>query len=292
VISLTPVTGIVTRKLSVNIKSQNFWLKSGEQKDLGQETWVTILQQGVSDTVLQCRTISYEHIPRIDYFKPASSTIVSVDMKTIGTRIGYIDGAGDKVPDALTAMGYKVIKLDENSVTEEGLKNLDAIIAGVRAYDVHDWLSGKYPVLMNYIKNGGNLIVQYNRNQGTDSTGIGPFPFGISNARVTEENAQILFLNPSHPVLHFPNEISDKDFDGWIQERGIYFAQHFDPGYQAIFSMHDSGEPDQNGSLITASYGKGSFTYTGLVFFRELPAGVPGAYRLLANIIALNSTKR
>ncbi len=291
-ISITPLKGIETRKLSVNIKWQNFWLKSYEQKDLDQETWVTNLHQGVSDTVLQCRTISYEHIPRIDYFKPASTTIVSVDLKIAGTRIGYIEGAGDKVPDALTAMGYTVVKLDENSVTEEGLKNLDAVIAGVRAYDVHDWLSGKYPVLMNYIKNGGNLIVQYNRNQGTDATGIGPFPFGISNARVTEENASVHFLNPSHPVLHYPNEISDKDFDGWIQERGIYFAQHFDPGYQAIFSMHDTGEPDQNGSLITATYGKGNFTYTGLVFFRELPAGVPGAYRLLANIIALNSTKR
>ncbi len=291
VINITPVTGIETRKLSVNTKWQNFWLKSDEQKDLDQETWVTNLRQGVSDTVLQCRTISYEHIPRIDYFKPAVSTIVAVDLKTAGTRIGYIEGAGDKVPDALTAMGYTVIKLDENSVTEDGLKNLDAVIAGVRAYDVHDWLSGKYPVLMNYIKNGGNLIVQYNRNQGTDSTGIGPFPFGISSARVTEENAPVHFLKPSHPVLHYPNEISDKDFDGWIQERGIYFAQHFDPGYQAIFSMHDSGEPDQNGSLITGTYGKGSFTYTGLVFFRELPAGVPGAYRLLANIIALNQPK-
>jgi len=110
-------------------------------------------------------------------------------------------------------------------------------------------------------------------------------------ARVTEENAPVHFLIPSHPVLHYPNEINDKDFNGWIQERGIYFAQHFDPGYQAIFSMHDTGEPDQNGSLITATYGKGSFTYTGLVFFRELPAGVPGAYRLLANIIALNKPK-
>ncbi|HXB30530.1 MAG TPA: hypothetical protein VNW49_11960, partial [Puia sp.] len=291
VISITPVAGIETRKLSAAIKRQNFWLKSNEQKDLNEETWVTNLQQGTSDTVLQCRTISYEHIPRIDYFKPAKSTIVSVDLKTAGTRIGYIEGAGDKVPDALTAMGYTVIKLDANSVTEEGLKNLDAVIAGVRAYDVHDWLSGKYQVLMNYIKNGGNLIVQYNRNQGPDSTGIGPFPFGISNARVTEENAPVHFLIPSHPLLHYPNEINDKDFNGWIQERGIYFAQHFDPGYQAIFSMHDTGEPDQNGSLITATYGKGSFTYTGLVFFRELPAGVPGAYRLLANIIALNKPK-
>ncbi len=144
---------------------------------------------------------------------------------------------------------------------------------------------------MDYIKNGGNLIVQYNRNQGSDSTGIGPFPFGISNARVTEEDALVRFLHPDHPVLNFPNEISNKDFDGWIQERGIYFAQHIDPDYQAILSMHDSGEQDQNGSLITGTYGKGNFTYTGLVFFRELPAGVPGAYRLLANIIALNQKK-
>ena len=291
VISLTKVAGIEYRELPVTIKRQNFWLKSDEQKDLNQVTWVTNVQQGVPDTVLQCRTITYEHIPRIDYFKPARSTIVSVDLKTAGTRIGYIDGAGDKVPDALTAMGYTVVKLDENSVTDEGLKRLDAVITGVRAYDVHDWLSGKYSVLMDYIKNGGNLIVQYNRNQGSDSTGIGPFTFGISSARVTEENASVHFLNPSHPVLHYPNEISDKDFEGWIQERGIYFAQHFDPAYQAIFSMHDSGEPDQNGSLITATYGKGSFSYTGLVFFRELPAGVPGAYRLLANIIALNQPK-
>jgi LmbE family N-acetylglucosaminyl deacetylase len=290
-ISITPVAGIETRELPASIKGQKFWLKSDELKNLNEETWVTNLQQGVSDTLLQCRTISYEHIPRIDYFKPAKSTIVSVDLKIAGNRIGYIEGAGDKVPDALTAMGYTVIKLDENSVTDEGLRNLDAVIAGVRAYDVHDWLSGKYTVLMNYIKNGGNLIVQYNRNQGTDSNGIGPYPFGITNARVTEENAPVSFLKPAHPVLHYPNEISYKDFDGWIQERGIYFAQHFDQGYQAILSMHDSGEPDQNGSLITATYGKGNFTYTGLVFFRELPAGIPGAYRLLANLIALNQPK-
>ena len=117
---------------------------------------------------------------------------------------------------------------------------------------------------------------------------IGPYPFVISNIRVTEEDAPVNFLLPEHPVLHFPNEITDKDFEGWIQERGIYFAQRTDPHYQAILSMHDSGEPDQSGSLIIASYGKGTFAYTGLVFFRELPAGVPGAYRLFANIIALN----
>ena len=172
------------------------------------------------------------------------------------------------------------------------LNSLDAVMTGVRAYDVHDWLAGKYSVLMEYVRNGGNLIVQYNRNLGLDTTGIGPYPFGISNARTTEENAPVHFLLPAHQVLHYPNEISDRDFDGWIQERGIYFAQHMDPKYQAILSMHDAGEADQNGSLIIGDYGKGKFTYTGLVFFRELPAGVPGAYRLLANIIALNKQKK
>jgi LmbE family N-acetylglucosaminyl deacetylase len=290
-ISLTSVAGFKTSELSMTTTAQNFRMKSDEPNDLNQVTWVTDLRQGISDTLLQCRTISYEHIPRIDYFKPAKSTIVSVDLKIAGSRIGYIEGAGDKVPEALTAMGYTVIRLDENSVTPGILQNLDAVITGLRAYDVHDWLARKYIVLMDYVKNGGNLIVQYNRNQGNDSTNIGPFPFGISNSRVTEEDAPVLFLQSAHRVLHFPNEISGKDFDGWIQERGIYFAQHIDPRYQSILSMHDSGEPDQNGSLIVGSYGKGSFTYTGLVFFRELPAGVPGAYRLLANIIALNQTK-
>jgi hypothetical protein len=250
-----------------------------------------MLNNGMTDTLLQCRTISYEHIPRIDYFKQARSTVVSVNLQTRGSRIGYIEGAGDKVSDALTAMGYTVIKLGENAVTKDGLQNLDAVIAGVRAYDVHDWLYGKYSVLMDYVNSGGNLIVQYNRNLGSDTTGIGPYPFGIANARVTEEDAAVHFLEPGGSILHFPNEITDKDFDGWIQERGIYFANHIDPRYQKIFSMHDSDEPEQNGSLITGSYGKGNFTYTGLVFFRELPAGVPGAYRLLANLIALNQHK-
>jgi hypothetical protein len=254
-------------------------------------TWVIRTKNGATDTLLQCRTISYEHIPRIDYFKQAKSTVVSVNLKTAGKKIGYIEGAGDKVPDALSAMGYTVVRLNEDMISSSVLQNLDAVITGVRAYDVHDWLKEKYGVLMEYVKNGGNLIVQYNRNLGNDTTGIGPYPFGISNARVTEEDAPVQILLPSHPVLHFPNEITDKDFEEWIQERGIYFAQHIDPRYQAVFSMHDSGEAEQNGSLIIGNYGKGYFSYTGLVFFRELPAGIPGAYRLFANLIGLNQSK-
>jgi hypothetical protein len=287
-ISITPISGIESRMGGGTPDGPDYILKSDLDKDLNTATWVTRSVNGVRDTMLQCRTIFYEHIPRIDYFNPAKVTVVSINLKTRGNRIGYIDGAGDKVADVLSAMGYSVVKLNENNINTAFLENLDAVIAGVRAYDVHDWLAAKYNVLMNYVKNGGNLIVQYNRNRGTDSTGIGPYPFVISNIRVTEENAPVVFLQPDHPALHFPNEITSKDFEGWIQERGIYFAQRTDPRYQSVLSMHDSGEPDQSGSLITAGYGKGTFTYTGLVFFRELPAGVPGAYRLLANLIALN----
>jgi LmbE family N-acetylglucosaminyl deacetylase len=291
-ISLTPVNGFESREISKAGSKDFFRLKSGETKDLNHIAWVVRVQNNMTDTLQQCRTISYEHIPRIDYFKPAATTVVSVNLKTAGSRIGYIEGAGDKVPDALTAMGYTVIKLSEDNINPLELKNLDAIITGLRAYDVQKWLAGKYAVLMDYVYNGGNLIVQYNRNRGADTTGIGPWPFGISNARVSEEDAPVRFLQPEHPVLHFPNEITAKDFDGWVQERGIYFAQHTDPKYASVLTMHDTGEPDQNGSLITGNYGKGNFTYTGLVFFRELPAGIPGAYRLFANLIALNQHKK
>ncbi len=290
-ITITPIPGFQTTDISHSDNKNEFLLKSNLKKDQNIATWVTRVKNGTTDTLLLCKTISYEHIPRIDYFKQAKSTVVSVNLKTAGKKIGYIDGAGDKVPDALSAMGYTVIKLNEDMITSSVLQNLDAVITGVRAYDVHDWLTRKYSVLMDYIKNGGNLIVQYNRNLGNDTTGIGPYPFGISNARVTEEDAPVQFLLSTHPVLHFPNEISEMDFDNWIQERGIYFAQHVDPKYQTVFSMHDSGEAEQTGSLIIGNYGKGYFSYTGLVFFRELPAGVPGAYRLFANLIGLNQPK-
>ncbi|HEY4064065.1 MAG TPA: PIG-L family deacetylase [Puia sp.] len=248
--------------------------------------------QGHKDTALELKTISYDHIPRIDYFLPTVEKFVVANVKTAGHRIGYIEGAGDKVPQALQQMGYEVVLLKEKDLTPGMLKQFDAILTGVRAYDVHDWLKDRHAVLMDYVKEGGNLIVQYNRdNLGTANTNIGPYSFAVSNIRVTDEHATVNFLQPDHPVLNYPNKITDKDFDGWIQERGIYFASQTDPAYESVFSMHDPGEQEQKGSLVIAGYGKGKFVYTGLVFFRELPAGVPGAYRLMANIIALNQKK-
>lgn len=249
---------------------------------------------GKVEEAKELRTISYDHIPRLDYFHTPEVKLVVADIKTVGKRIGYIEGAGDKVPEALLQMGYDVVMLKEKDITPATLRTLDAVITGVRAYNTQDFLVDKYDVLMEYVEQGGNLIVQYNTNNFAGplrNSKIGPYSFSIGRNRVTDENAKVTFLQPNHPVLNFPNKITDADFNNWIQERGIYFAEQLDPKYETIISMNDPGEPEQKGSLIIADYGRGKFVYTGLVFFRELPAGVPGAYRLLANIIALNAKK-
>jgi LmbE family N-acetylglucosaminyl deacetylase len=255
-------------------------------------SYLVYQRNGRRDSAKELKTISYDHIPRIDYFLPSIGKFVAADVKTAGHRIGYIEGAGDKVPEALEEMGFEVVLLGERDINAANLSGFDAIITGVRAYDVHDWLAARHDVLMQYIDGGGELIVQYNRdNLNRQSLKIGPYPFAVSNIRVTDEMAQVNFLTPEHPVLNFPNKITSKDFEGWVQERGIYFAGQADSAYKTVLSMKDPGEQEQKGSLLIADYGRGKFVYTGLVFFRELPAGVPGAYRLMANIIALNHKK-
>jgi len=251
-------------------------------------------QQPEKDAAKVLRKIQYDHIPNINYFSNAVMRNVIVNVKTVGKKIGYIKGAGDKVPEALAQMGYDVTFLDEKNIASGNLSQYDAIITGVRAYNIYDWLNTYHSLLMQYVENGGNLIVQYNTSNqlGSVKGKIGPYDFGISRARITDENAAVKILQPDHQILNFPNKITSKDFDGWIQERSIYHASNWDKHYETIFSMHDSGESDDEGSLITTKYGKGTFVYTGLVFFRELPAGVPGAYRLMANIIALNKNQK
>ena len=232
--------------------------------------------------------ISYDHIPDIFYSYVDLSKVIKMDLKTEGSTAGYVAGAGDKVPEALQQMGYKVTLLQEADITLDNLKQFDVIITGVRAYNIHSWLSNAYPVLMQYVKDGGVLLVQYNTNNsiGPMRARISPYLFNISRNRVTDETAAVHFLLPGHAALNYPNKITNKDFDGWIQERSIYHAENADSNYEHILSMKDPGESEQDGSLIIANYGKGRFVYTGLVFFRELPAGIPGAYRLFANLIA------
>jgi hypothetical protein len=242
---------------------------------------------------LEMHEIRYDHIPFINYFTTLTVKNINLDLKIIGKKIGYIVGAGDKVPEALEQMGYDVAILGDKELSRNNLQQYDAIITGVRAYNTDAWLSNYYDKLMKYVNDGGNLIVQYNRNTNAGPLPkMGPYKFDISGNRITDENAEVKFVNPNHSVLHYPNEITQEDFKGWTQERSIYHATNFDrPNFETVFSMHDPGENDDEGSLIIAKYGKGTFVYTGLVFFRELPAGVPGAYRLMANLIALNKQK-
>ncbi len=240
---------------------------------------------------LELHSINYDHIPPVIYTKPTVFTSLYFDLKIAGKSVGYIAGAGDKVPQALEEMGYKVTMLKENDINTQNLKQFDAIVTGVRTYNTNEWMSNVYETLMQYVKEGGVLLTQYSTNNFASNvkSKIGPYNFDISRTRVTDETAKINFLLPNHPALNYPNKITDKDFDGWIQERSIYHAEKIDSNYQRILSMKDPGETEQDGSLIITNYGKGKFVYTGLVFFRELPAGVPGAYRLFANLIAAPS---
>ncbi|MDB5279774.1 MAG: LmbE family protein [Ferruginibacter sp.] len=232
--------------------------------------------------------INYDHIPEIAYNFYDQVPVLKIDLKIAGSLVGYIPGAGDKVPQALEQMGYKVVMLKQTDLTVANLKQFDAIVTGVRAYNINEWLSNSYDALMQYVNDGGVLLTQYNTSNaiGPVKAKMSPYPFTISRNRVTDEEATVNFLLPDHPALNYPNKITAKDFEGWVQERSIYNAENIDASYQRILSMKDPNENDQDGSLIIANYGKGRFIYTGLVFFRELPAAVPGAYRLFANLIA------
>ncbi len=239
------------------------------------------------------RRIEYDHIPAQFYLPPAEARLVPVALKTGGKNIGYIKGAGDDVPAALRGVGYTVTELDEAAVMTGDLSGYSAIVTGVRAFNTQAWLQTAGEKLAAYARAGGNLVVQYNTNNriGPVVARIAPDSFTITRDRITDENAVVNFLTPSHPALNIPNKISAADFDGWIQERSIYHASNWAPSYTPILSMADPGEKANNGALIIAPYGKGNVVYTGLAFFRELPAGVPGAFRLFANLLALPVNK-
>jgi LmbE family N-acetylglucosaminyl deacetylase len=290
-----------------NVKLKNEHSQNVIQTKSGEGSFYSIKNPGVKNSELidwsasdgnenydSYKTIiEYPHIPNIIYFKKATSKLVSIDLKISGKKIGYIPGAGDKVPDALQKMGYQVTMLSAKDITANNLKQYDAIVTGVRAYNIFQWLNDSYNTLMNYVKDGGVLLVQYNTNNniGPLKAKIGPYPFTISRTRVTDENADVKFVHPGNSLMNYPNKISQKDFDNWIQERSTYQAENYEKNYKTLFAMHDAHEAATEGSLIYTDYGKGRFVYSGLVFFRELPAGVPGAFRLFANLIAKPTTK-
>ena len=257
-----------------------------------QEVEVRLASQNLPTALDQMykRTIQYDHIPTITYFAPATTKLVELTVKTKGTKVGYIDGAGDKLPEALIELGYQVTVLKESDIEISKLKTFDAIVVGIRAYNMYEFLTNKNEVLNEYISQGGNLIVQYLKSNqvGIRKVKVGPYAFTVnSGKRVTQENVPVNFVLTTHSVLNFPNKIEKPDFDNWVQERSTYMAENVDAHFEAPLSMNDKGETPSTGSLLIAPYGKGNMVYLSLVLFRQLPAGNPGAYKLLANLISL-----
>jgi len=244
----------------------------------------------INDTKARAmNTITYDHLPTQVWFPESKTKLVYVDVKTKAKRIGYVPGAGDLVPEALRNIGYQVDLLTEADLEQENLKKYDAILTGIRFFNVDERSPYMAPKLMEYAKQGGNLIVQYNTRHRMKTEDIGPYPITLSRDRVTEENSEVRFLAADHPVLNTPNKITQADFNNWVQERGLYFPNEWDDKYTAILSWHDVNEPPRDGALLVAQYGEGHYAYTGISFFRELPAGVPGAYRLLVNLIEMGN---
>ncbi|HAI82846.1 MAG TPA: PIG-L family deacetylase [Chitinophagaceae bacterium] len=297
-------------KQEMRYAQENYWSANGGAIPLVQfiknntqpnSTWRTdtilyqptqlgmVSRNGNSNYSSYVRTIEYDHIPTITYQKAAVTHIINQPIKTAGKRVGYIAGAGDKTAEAIQLLGYEVVMLTQKDMLPDNLQKFDAIVTGVRAYNTEAWLSSAYDVLMQYVQQGGNLIVQYNTNNqiGPVRAKMSPYPFNISRVRVTEENASVTMLQPNHAIFNYPNRISNSDFDGWVQERSVYQAEQLDKAYIALLEMNDTGETPSKGSLIVAPYGKGNFVYTGLALFRQLPAGVPGAYKLLANLLSM-----
>jgi LmbE family N-acetylglucosaminyl deacetylase len=230
------------------------------------------------------RTISYKHIPTLTYFSPASFNLIQADWKISGEKIGYIPGAGDDVPGVLSSLGYNVAMIGAEDYSVDYLSQFKAIVVGIRAYNTNETLAANQQVLMGYVRSGGNLIVQYNTSSPLLASQIGPYPFAIGRDRVSVQNSPVT-ADWSSSVLTSPNQLKEEDLSGWVQERGLYFATAIDSAYQTPFSMQDPDEPASNGSLIVGKYGKGTFVYTGISFFRQLPAGVPGAIKLFINLI-------
>ena len=233
--------------------------------------------------------IDYNHIPKQSVLMKSEAKVVRLNIQKAGSYIAYIKGAGDTVPDNLRQIGYTVVMVSPEDISFENLKKYDAVVMGVRAYNVVKSLKFKQKYLLEYVENGGNMIVQYNTSRNVD---VGaPFSLNLSRDRVTDEFSEVRILDKRHSLLNFPNKITNKDFEGWVQERGLYFPGSWSKAYTPILAMNDKNETSKNGSLLIAKYGKGNYIYTGLSFFRELPAGVSGAYKLFANMLSVGKDK-
>jgi len=288
-----------------------------------------IAQVGTHTISTGTEVIQYPHITTQTLLPPAEATLVRADIKILSKTVGYIMGAGDDVPQAIRQLGCEVTLLTESDLAHGDLARFDAIVSGVRAFNTRPDLRANYQRLFDYASNGGTLIVQYNvpeggappapaaaaapgqaapatpsapaaappatpaaANEGGLLAHVGPYPIRFSrNDRVTVEDAPVTFPNPDLRLLHQPNQITNADFDGWVQERGLYFSDEWDPKYSSVLESHDPGEMPLPGGMLYTKLGKGAYIFSAYDWFRELPAGVPGAYRLFANMLSAAKTQ-
>jgi LmbE family N-acetylglucosaminyl deacetylase len=303
----TPVSGDVRLQLpaawTANPATRPFSLtQQGEKESL---SFMVSVPASPGDFVVQAvarfgnqearsgyNVVAYPHIETRYVYSPAESKVAVMNLVTTVKSVGYVEGTGDAIPDALRQLGIDVTVLSPKDIASSDLSRFQTIVLGVRAYAVRDDLRAYNKRLLEYVSNGGTLIAQYNRGNELGNLQIGPYPFTAPNVnannteRVTKEDAPVTLLNPGHALLSVPNQITEKDFEGWIDERGTFFLQKWDPRYVALLESHDPGEDPRQGGLVATKYGKGTYIYAGYSFFRQLPLGVKGAYRLFANLVS------
>ena len=283
------------QEVTFTITPVNFGSENG-QPPAHFRAWASV---GGIDIHTGVQVISYSHIPPQTLMVPSSGLLRKAPLQVLSKRIGYVMGAGDEVPEALRQMGCEVSLLSRDDLASSDLSRFDAIVTGVRAYNVRPDLLANQGRVLEYVKNGGTMVVQYNVvedrrfnprvESGLDR--LGPYPFKLSRDRVTVEEAPVEFTSMKGPLLREPNKIGAQDFDGWIQERGLYFASEWDPRYETVLSTHDPDEKGLPGGTLFTRYGKGAYVFSSYSWFRQLPAGVPGAYRIFANLLSASKAQ-
>ena len=239
-----------------------------------------ILSRGINKII-------YSHISHQTRFPNSEVSLIKFDLNTKAKNIAYLMGSGDKIPESLSLVGYNVDLFEKNDINVDNLKDYDALIIGVRAFNSDKSLLDIKPQLMNFMESGGNVIIQYNTSRNLDVNKFSPYPFTLSRNRVSQENAPVRIINSKHPVLNYPNKITLEDFNGWVQERGLYFPNSWSNEFETVISSNDKGESPNNGGILISKVGDGYFVYTSYSWFRQLPAGVSGAYKLFTNLISL-----
>ena len=286
-VQIAPLKGwnISTNKFTLNFGNENSITKTVTLKPTatnGEKALLTFTHNG--EVLRHIKTLSYDHVPTITWFPLTEITCYSMQLENTVKNVGYLAGAGDLVAESLQEIGINVTTLSDKDLTASNLKQFDAVIIGVRYFNVVKNSGNNFKKLLDYVKDGGVVLAQYNVNGRLMSDKLGPYAFNLGRERVTEENSKYSF-DEKDLAFSYPNKINSKDFEGWVQERGLYFAENIDNNYRTPLQMNDKDESSHNGSLLIAKHGKGKFVYTSLSFFRQLPAGVPGAYRLFVNLL-------